>query len=195
MYLFINSENSKNFVIIIKLISEWNKKAANKAGRINIQKLCYFAESIGVPLCYKFFVYRHGPYSQELFDHIDDMVNFGLLSDDELNIDQDHNISIYSLTEIANELLVSYESMLAAYSDKLHKVVEYLKNMSVSDLELISTMHYYYTANNGFYKDIDKDKLKELTISKVMKAKKDKYRKNEIDSVYCELVKAPIVSY
>jgi len=187
MYFFIGSDDFKIKTLIIKLVYEWNNKTENLIGRPAIQKLCYFAEAIDVPMGYKFSVYKYGPYSQDLFDHIDDMVVYGLLTDDSKKKNNKESVSSYSITDVAEELLISYKDFVSTYDDKLCYIVDYFKDMSLRDLELFSSIHYYHTANNGYYRGIDKNKLKELTINNIIKAKKDRFKQNEIDSAYFQL--------
>jgi len=187
MYFFVGSDDFKIKTLIIKLISEWNEKSEYQIGRPAIQKICYFAEAIDVPLGYKFSVYKYGPYSQDLFDHIDDMVMYGLLTDDGSSTDPKKRVSLYSITDIAEDLLITYKDFVNTYDEKLRYIVDYFKDMSLRDLELFSTIHYYHAANINYYRGIDKDKLKELTISNAITAKKDRFKKNEIDSAYFEL--------
>ena len=193
MYFFIGTGDLKKNALTIKLISEWNKKADCHASRITIQKLCYLAEAIGMPLNYKFDVYKYGPYSQDLFEQIDDMISYELLTVDCPDIDDKDNISLYSITEIAEELLESCSNLLMQYDAKVNSLVDRFKDMSIRDLELFSTIHYYHTAYNGYYREIDKDRLKQLTIDKVVSAMKDKFKQNEIDKAYFQMEGTPLV--
>ena len=188
MFYFIGTDDFKKSALISKLVSLWYEKTRNHMGRTTIQKLCYFSESIGVPLSYKFSVYKYGPYSQELFEQIDDMVIYGFLIDKHSESDHQDKISLYSITELAEELLTSYNDFLTTYEERLCLLVEYFKDMTLRELELLSTMHYYYTANNGYYRGVDKEEIKKLTIDRVIKAKKDEFEKNEIDNAYYKIV-------
>jgi hypothetical protein len=191
MFFFFGFDDFKKDAIIIKLISEWNEKSKKPLGRTTIQKLCYFAEAVGVPLGYKFSVYQYGPYSQELYTHIDDLVSSGLVNDKYSVKKQKTEISSYSASEIAIDLLASYRDVLSKAEDKIHFLVEYFKDKTPRELELFSTTHYYYVANKGFYQGLDEDGLRKLTIKKVVEAKKDKFKQREINEAYCSLIKIP----
>ena len=193
MFFYFTPGELINDAIIIKLVSLWNEKVKIRPERTTIQKLCYFAEAIGVPLGYKFSVYKYGPYSQELFEKIDDMVMYGLLADECSENRQKDSASQYSITESSQEILATYSELLNTYEDNINSLVDCFKDMQLRELELVSTIHYYYTANNGYYRGIEKDYLKKLTIEKVVKAKKDRFKKKEIDNAYFELEKNDFV--
>jgi len=191
MFFFFGFDDFKKDAVIIKLISEWNEKSKKPLGRTTIQKLCYFAEAVGVPLGYKFSVYQYGPYSQELYAHIDDIVSSGLVDDEYSVKKQKTDNSSYIACEKAKDLLALYSEVLSEAEDKIHFLVEYFKDMTPRKLELLSTTHYYYTANKGFYQGLDGDDLRDLTIEKVVEAKKDKFEQREIKAAYCSLIKTP----
>jgi len=188
---FFSFDDSSRDAIIIKLISEWNNKSKKPLGRTTIQKLCYFAEAVGVPLGYNFTVYQYGPYSQELYAHIDDMVSFDLINDMHSVNEKKTDSSSYSASEAAIYLLTSNEDVLSKTNEMILFLVEYFKNMTPRDLELYSTTHYYYAANKGFYQSLGEDDLRDLTIRNVVAAKKDKFKRHEIFETYCSLLKIP----
>jgi len=191
MFLFVGSNDFKKSAIILKLVSEWNKKSNYKMSRITIQKMCYFAEAVSVPLGYRFSVFKYGPYSQDLFDQIDDMIMYGLLSEENKDNGNKDNVSLFSTTDLANDLLASYDDFLCLYDDKINFLTNYFKDMSLRDLELFSTIHYYHTATNGYYNGLDKDELRELTINYVINAVKDKFIKKEISNAYFKMEELP----
>ncbi|MCL2768283.1 MAG: hypothetical protein FWE49_06130 [Synergistaceae bacterium] len=191
MFFFFGFDDFKKDAVIIKLISEWNEKSKKPLGRTTIQKLCYFAEAIGVPLGYKFSVYQYGPYSQELYTHIDDMVSSGLVDDEYSVKKQKTEFSSYLASEKARDLLILYCEVLRETEDKISFLVEYFKDKNPQKLELLSTTHYYYAANKGFYKGLSEDDLRSLTIRKVIEAKKDRFKQHEINEAYNSLIKTP----
>jgi len=194
MFFFNDSDDLNKDAIIVKLISEWCEKTASHPGRTLIQKLCYFAEAVGVPLGYKFVVYQYGPYSQDLYDHIDDMIVYGFLCDEHSENDKKSKTSSYSTTALAKELLTSRKDLVSMYDEKLHSLVESLKSMQLHELELFSTIHYYYTANRGYYHAMNDDGLKRLTIDKVAKAKRDRFEQSEIDEAYNAFLAGSLIS-
>jgi len=193
MFFFINTNDLLKVALIAKLVSKWNERVNEYPCRTTIQKLCYFAKSIGVPLGYKFSVYKYGPYSQDLFKQIDDMVIYGLLTDTCSSDNSKDKVSLYFTTELADELIASYNELLNVYDEKLGSLVNCFKDISIRELELISTIHYYYIANNGFYRGADKEKLRKLTIEKVVSAKKDRFKEVEISDAFFKLEKTPLV--
>ena len=177
--------------IIIKLISEWNANSKQQVDRTTIQKLCYFAEAVDVPLGYKFSVYKHGPYSQELNEHIDDMVCTDLVTDKNSENELKTTTSSYSASEDAIELLVMYKDELSKTEDKILFLVEYFKDKPLRDLELFSTTHYYYAANKGFFQALDENGIRDRTIKKVVEAKKGEFEHSEVLKAYLALVETP----
>ena len=184
MFLFFASDDTYKDAIILNLISEWTKKSEIPLGRTIIQKLCYFAEAIDIPLGYRFSVYQYGPYSQELYMHIDDMVINGLINDENMSNKLKAGTSVYSLSESAKHLLEVSSEKLEKIKDSVSFLIDYLKKYSPRDLELMSTTHYYYTANKNYYGELDDAELKALTIRRVIEAKKDKFSQFEIDNAY-----------
>ena len=57
-----------------------------RLGKIQVQKLVYFAQDCGVPLGYKYEIYHYGPYSFELSHDLDSLDSLGVL-----NVDSDPN--------------------------------------------------------------------------------------------------------
>lgn len=177
--------------VIVKLVSVWNENSGNKMGRTTLQKLCYFAKAIDVPLGYRFRVHQYGPYSRELYEHIDDMVSYGLLNDEHAINEQKPDTSSYSIGEYAADLLDTYKDEVSKQEDKIIFLINYFKSMPITKLELYSTTHYYYAANKGFYRDINEDELLLKTIEKVLEVKKDKFSRDEVHDAYCTLLKTP----
>lgn len=46
-----------------------------------MQKVCYFLKAKGVPLDYAFEMYHYGPYSQELYFRLEELVADGIIED------------------------------------------------------------------------------------------------------------------
>jgi len=177
-----------NSAVILKLIEEWTAHSKYPLGRTIIQKLCYFAQAIDIPLGYRFSVYQYGPYSQELYNHIDDMVMSGLIKDENIStVDGSKTgTSSYALGE-PDYYLPKCQILESETKDKIKQMVSFFKENSPNELELLSTTHYYYIANKNYYKEIDDGTLKSFTLKSVVNAKKDKFSISEIDMAYLSI--------
>ena len=185
MFFFYDFNDTYKDALIVKLVCDWNESSTVPLGRTLIQKLCYFAEAVGVPLGYAFSVYQYGPYSQELYAHIDDMVSAGLVYDRNAANRQKAGTSAYAAGEAAAYLLDLHKDALCKDAEaKIRFVVEHFRQKTPRQLELLSTTHYYYAANKSFHRGADEISLKDSTIMNVAEAKKRKFDRSEIEEAY-----------
>lgn len=67
-------QGKKRQAVLLSLI-EAMLKEDSWAGETHVQKCCYFLqEALGVPLEFEFILYKHGPFSFDLRDELEEMV-------------------------------------------------------------------------------------------------------------------------
>lgn len=120
-------------VRLLHLLSECEKVE----GRKKLQKTVHILKSVGCPLEYKYSFYLHGPFSAELKDDIDRLVDFGLLSEIE-GEKGNYKVFEYQATEAASELLK--DLLIANSEDDWVGVCRELVGKSSSILEAMSTV-------------------------------------------------------
>jgi uncharacterized protein YwgA len=110
-------------------------------GRTAIQKLVYFAKTLGVPIPCSFEIYTYGPYSDAVTFSVDSMLADDVLKD----ISKDpQKYSNYRLGDNANELLNAYQTVIEPHQRVINMVVESLGNFGPQQLELVATLHFIH---------------------------------------------------
>ena len=108
-------------------------------GRTALQKLVYFAKTIGVPVPCSFEIYNYGPYSEEITKSVN-----RLLADDVIE-DCSSNASKYS-SYVPGPNAGDFPPTIAAYvgqfTAQIDVVVGALGQSSPTTLELVATLHF-----------------------------------------------------
>jgi|GEM_PF-423896 len=183
--------------IVAYIVKKWSELSKVPLGRTIIQKICYFIKSIGVPLDYDFDMYHYGPYSQDLYYRIDDMVADKVVTDKKTcntaNISNlKTNSSKYILGDNADELLELYYKDVNKHTATIDSVIKVFSGFSPTQLELLSTIHYFHVTLSSFY---NKPANKGEVIIKVKEAKGDKFEDNLISRAYDALREAEIFNW
>ncbi|HHY38389.1 MAG TPA: hypothetical protein GX507_05615 [Clostridia bacterium] len=172
--------------LVAYVAQQW--RSTSQLGRTVMQKICYFLKAKGIPMDYAFEMYHYGPYSQELYFRMDELVADGIL--------EDHsgtpNKSVYMPGDRAAELVDNYSQQLVQYDRDINQVLNLLRDLGPADLELLATIHYFQTSYGKFYK---RQPTKEFVIDKVVETKKNKFGRDKISCAYDALRKAGLFEW
>lgn len=132
--------NHRDDALLAYLIKSWFEKNRMGMGRTLVQKLCYFLKARSVPLRFEFEIYHYGPYSQELFFEMDNLVA------DEVVLDQSTNPghSEYVPGPASEFLMDSFAPHLKEHRSGVDDVVQLFAGAKPAIMELLSTIHYQY---------------------------------------------------
>lgn len=166
-----------NDAIIAYVVKKWNEKSQKPLGRTLMQKICYFLKTQGVPINYDFDIYQYGPYSQELYFRLNDLIVDGIINDQS----DDPSHSEYVTGETFDELIKKFSTNLEKYSQQIDELIEIFKDKTPSLMEMLATIHYIHTALERYYRSTPK---KEAVVDKVYAIKSNKFRREEIIEGY-----------
>lgn len=155
-------------------------------GRTAVQKLGYFAKTLGVPLPCSFNIYTYGPYS--------DAVTFSMesLLADDVVVDRSSkpNYSDYRLGPNAEELLASFDAEIGPHKRTIDLVVQAFGGFEPQQLELIATIHLIAGRQRQIHRQ---EPDKEAVIKEFKSIKGEKFNDSEISSWYDALKTAGLV--
>ena len=135
--------------VMLSLVEEL-KTSGSWCGETHIQKATYFLQGLmGVPLEYKFILYKHGPYSFDLREEV-----MSMLADDLFKVKLQpvpYGPSIIP-DEGADQVKKRFQKTIAQYRQQIKAVAEKLGSKRVADLERLATALYVTQED---YKDSD----------------------------------------
>ncbi|HHV99137.1 MAG TPA: hypothetical protein GXX36_06135 [Clostridiaceae bacterium] len=182
--------------IVAYIVKKWNELSEIPLGRTIIQKLCYFVKSKGVPLDYDFDMYHYGPYCQNLYYRMDDMTADGVVIDENavsiLNSNFKTGKSKYLPGDNIDKLLSMYQDDISRFTETIDSVINVFREFDHTELELLSTIHFYQTTLTNFY---GKPANKSEVIVKVKNAKGEKFKDDLISRAYDALKEAGIFNW
>jgi len=178
----IGSDFSFEDAIVAYIVKYWKLLSNQELGRTVMQKLCYFLKAKGIPINYAFEIYHYGPYCQELYFRLDELVAEKIIADQS----DTPKKSNYVPGEKSNDILNTYNKSLAPYINEINEIIELLANYGPVELELLATVHYIQTSYSKFYKKV---LSKDFVVSKVLEIKKEKFSQGEISGAYDSLQK------
>ena len=156
-------------------------------GRTAIQKLVYFAKTLGVPIPCSFEIYTYGPYSDSVTFSVDSMLADDVLKDIS-NVP--HKYSNYRLGDNADEILNAYKPLIEPYQCVIDDVVQSLGNFEPQQLELVATLHFIHQRLKQILR---REPSKEQVLEDFRRIKKDKFGREEVDSFYNALKGAQLI--
>jgi len=156
-------------------------------GRTAIQKLVYFAKTLGVPIPSSFEIYTYGPYSDSVTFSVDSMLADDVLEDISA---APQKYSNYRLGPNANEILNAYRSAIEPYKGAIDAVVKSLGNFEPEQLELVATLHFIY---HKLKQILRKDPLEQQVLQEFRRVKKDKFHQEEVKNYYAALKTAQLI--
>ncbi|MCJ7841583.1 YwgA family protein [Lederbergia sp. NSJ-179] len=137
-------------------------------GRKKLQKMVFIAKKLGFPFQEKFEFHFYGPYSEELSLRVEELCNFGFLS--ETKEDKGgYSQYKYQMTENGREFLEEYPT-------EIPHLKECLTNMNEQNarfLELVSTVLYF-----------EQQSREEVEVKIQTLKPKQGYTKEEIEEAY-----------
>ncbi|NLZ53795.1 MAG: hypothetical protein GX892_11770 [Thermoanaerobacteraceae bacterium] len=149
-------------------------KLGEVKGKKAFQKLVYFAQVLGIPLGKAYNMHYYGPYSQEVADEMNELINQGFLN----NIPGSYS---YFLSTATKDKL----TIPKAYSAQFKELIEKFGSMSPRCLEIYATTHFIdfkFKNVNGVF---DQHQI----IDEIKKAKSPKFSDQEILKAYNDLEK------
>jgi len=172
----IGFEHYLEDALVAYIVRQW-KSQKIKIGRTVVQKICYFLKAQGVPVMYDFEMHHYGPYSQELYYRMDELVADNILHD----ASETKKWSYYLPGEKADEIIITYDDDVKPFKDKIDKLLGVFGRFGPTELELLATIHYFYITHKKYFR---KSPSKNLVIEKVIMVKKDKFTQEIIDKAY-----------
>jgi uncharacterized protein YwgA len=109
-------------------------------GEIHLQKTIYFLQEVtAVPLGYKYILYMHGPYSFDVSRDLETMRGYGLLRLEPQPVPYDAKLVPTTAAERVETL---NQATIDRYAGAIERVVDFLGDMGVVELEKLSTALY-----------------------------------------------------
>lgn len=130
-------------------------KLVEYAGKLDtrkrLQKTVYFLQAAGCPLDVEYLLHYYGPYSREVAQLTDEMVNADLLKEEVTEYSNGTQTYSYSLTDRTKEQLKNIESHpsdnISMYESLAKRL---LKEADLQDLEIGATVTYFYNQTNDW---------------------------------------------
>lgn len=125
-------ESQERFAIIKYIVDK-----LGDVGKTKIQKLIYILQNVfNIPIGYIFKIHYFGPYSEILDDDLIDMKLHELLSIEPSPDGYGYHINSMNRDDSSLSLNVKFDP------EKLNRCLEIFGDLSISDLELLSTIHF-----------------------------------------------------
>lgn len=134
--------------------------AGNLETRKRMQKVVYLLQAGGCPFGADFFLHRFGPYSHEVARLTGELVTDGVLNESESQNAAGHQFG-YRLTEHGEKLLAAFEVRSAIAKRwswemaSFESLAKELVNMDLRELEIASTIAYFYNTMHDWEKAKD----------------------------------------
>lgn len=179
--------NSFEDAVITYVVENWgNGQTDIPLGRTMVQKICYFLKAKGIPLDFKFDIYHYGPYSQELYFRMDELLADGIVCD----LSGQKSKSVYIPGENADELMNQHD--ISKYIDEIDEIIQLFNQFHPTEMELLATIHYLQTTSTQYY---GKAPTKKEVIQKVLTVKRDKFSQELISRAYDALGNADLFAW
>jgi uncharacterized protein YwgA len=122
-------------------------------GKVDLQKSLYFAKELGLSVPFNFRWSKIGPYSYELANVIDRLVNQGYL---------EYRGNYVLVGRSLSRIQVNYSANLGTFFDTLNDLCREKKYNEVYFIECAASLHFIYNYSNIRKKDAAFRTLKEL---------------------------------
>ncbi|MDD2422388.1 MAG: hypothetical protein PHU78_09670 [Heliobacteriaceae bacterium] len=173
--------------VITYVVKNWGNGQTNiPLGRTLIQKICYFLKAKGIPLDFKFDIYHYGPYSQELYSRMDELVADGIVIDRS----EQKSKSVYKPGENTDELMNQHD--ISQYIDEIDDIIKLFNQFHPTEMELLATIHYLQTTATKYYGTAP---TKNEVVEKVLTVKRDKFSQELISRAYDALKQADLFAW
>ena len=129
------------------------------AGETHVQKSLYFLQNLmGLPLTYKFVLYKHGPYSFDLHNDIGKMRAYDFV---ELEPRPPYGPA-FKEGKIADKLLTMCDRTVASYLPSIDFIAKFFGDANVRELERYATALYVSLENPNQPHDYLANKINEF---------------------------------
>ena len=184
---FLLSKDASH-ALVAYLVDRYTQETTTPLGKAILHKLCYFAESIRVPLLLTFEIYHYGPFSQELCEIVEN------LSVDDVIIDwsMDTTSSNFQRGPNLEDLLADHADELKRYKGALDNVAKTLSRLTATEMELASTVSYVHKSSYLWNK---RPPSRRKVVASVYEIKKTKLNKNMVARVYDVLKNAGLLGF
>jgi uncharacterized protein len=174
---------------IAAIVRSYEKSVGNGhfLGRTAIQKLVYFAKTLGVPVPCSFEIYTYGPYSDAVTFSVDSMLADDVLQD---TSKAPNKYSDYRLGDNAMELLNAYQADIDPHQREIDAVVQSLGSFEPQQLELVATLHFIHQRLKHILR---RTPPKDKVLEEFRRIKKDKFLLDEVDGFYNALKEAELI--
>jgi len=187
--LMILLSNSFDDAVLAYAAKQWYNTPGNiNLGRTILQKIGYFIKSKGVPIDFEFDIYHYGPYSQELYNRVDQLLLDNILVDESGQPSK----SIYKPGSHSEELINMHHDELDKYVNDIETVIRVFSRLNPTQMELLATIHFFQTTLTKYYQQPPQ---KEVVIQRVLEAKGDKFSHQTISGFYDTLEKAGLFAW
>lgn len=175
--------------VLAHTVKQWYNTPGNvNLGRTILQKICYFLKSKGVPIDFEFDIHHYGPYSQELYNRVDQLLLDNIFVDESGQPSK----SIYKPGCQSEELINMHHDELNKYNHEIKTVIKVFSHLNPTQMELLATIHFFQTTLTKYYRQPPQ---KEVVIQRVIKAKGDKFSHQTISGFYDILEKAGLFAW
>ena len=177
-----------NDALLAYLISQYTERSSTPLGDATLQRLCYFAEAVGVPLSFRFERCHYGPFSVDLPWAVGN-----LLVDDVIhNPSNDPTHPNYRAGPNMETLLKRYAHALDVYRADLDSVAEAFSRLSLNEMKVATALCYARVLCG----EVDKlPPSKRKLISWVYKMRKAQFDKGTTAKVYDVLKNAGLLGF
>jgi uncharacterized protein YwgA len=112
-----------------------------KLGKIQLQKLVYFAQNNGLPLKYTFQIHNYGPYSFELSNDLGSLDALEIV-----NVQNDPNGHGFQIStgKFADKFILPVK-----YQKKLERIIDQFGSEKTATLEVKATIHFVSSVVKG----------------------------------------------
>lgn len=155
---------------IVALVND----SRQRLGKIQVQKLIYFAQQSGLPLEYRYEMYHYGPYSFELAHQLDSLDSLGVL-----RVQSD--TSGFGFDISAGKFADKF-SLAPKYKKKIGDILNQFGLNSPAQLEVKATLHFVHS--------VMKNRMTKADVIKKVRALKPRFTEKFVKDCYAELERA-----
>jgi len=173
--------------LLAYLIKSYKDVSGRTLGRTILQKLCYFAKASGVPLPFRFEIYHYGPFSQEIFDRVENLFLDGVIEDRSGDPGQSNYVPGPNFEPFLN----LFAEVISNHEANLQRVATMFSRLDPSQMELVSTIHYMHSSHREWFKEVPS---KEVVVTSVLQVKGHKFSRDTVEKAYDILRDATLLS-
>jgi len=174
--------------LIAYAVEKWRATSQSGIGRTVLQKVAYFLKAKGIPVDYEFEMYHYGPYSQELYFRMDDLLVEKIIVDKS----DKSGRSQYDVGSQMPELCAMYKCELTKYESEIEDVIKMFRDLKPNEMEILATIHYFHVSLKRFF---GTSPTKQLVLEKVVGVKGKKFTSEFIEQAYDIMQQAGLLAW